>query len=604
MQQKDVVIVGAGIGGSALAKVLADDGLDVLVLEQSEVYEDRVRGESMMPWGVAEARRLGVEQVFLDAGAHIAPTWVNYHLPDQRDEIPAGMIIPDIPGSLNLRHPDACAALEQAAAPPAPTCGAAPATSTSRSAPSRACAGATRRATTRCSAGIVVGADGRRSRCARRSVSSSSARRCSTTSRACSWTGSSTWRTSTTSSRAKATCSWRRSIRAAAARASTCPGVSQADRYVGAGNVEKFLADCAFECLPFGKRLAQGRPAGPLATYPGDDTWIDRPYGDGRGADRRRRRLQQPDHRPGPLDRDARRANASATCCAATTGAPAAFGDYGEERTERLRRLRFIANTVAITEAEDADNRDARRAEVGRAPGHRPARVPAARRRVRRARDGARPTPSTTSCTPRSAPPDSRHRRRCSACSVGPRTRPKRASGGLTMARDNFIGGAWKPARSGATDEVLEPGDRRAASTRSRRATPPTSTTRSPRPRAAFETWSDTTPRQRFEMLTKVADAIEADLPTLCDLEIRNVGKPRSIIDFEMDLTVDNWRFFAGRRARSSKDARPASTWRATRRSCAATRSAWSRRSRRGTTRSTWPRGRSGPRSRPATPWC
>ena len=29
------------------------------------------------------------------------------------------------------------------------------------------------------------------------------------------------------------------------------------------------------------------------------------------------------------------------------------------------------------------------------------------------------------------------------------------------------------------------------------------------------------------------------------DLEIRNVGKPLSIIDFEMDLTVDNWRFFA-----------------------------------------------------------
>ena len=25
------------------------------------------------------------------------------------------------------------------------------------------------------------------------------------------------------------------------------------------------------------------------------------------------------------------------------------------------------------------------------------------------------------------------------------------------MARDNFIGGAWKPARSGATDAVLEP---------------------------------------------------------------------------------------------------------------------------------------------------
>ena len=115
MQSTDVVIVGAGIGGSALAKALADDGLDVLVLEQSEVYEDRVRGESMVPWGVAEARTLGVEQVFLDAGAHVAPTWVNYHLPDRRDEVPAGMIIPEIAGSMNLRHPDACAALETAA---------------------------------------------------------------------------------------------------------------------------------------------------------------------------------------------------------------------------------------------------------------------------------------------------------------------------------------------------------------------------------------------------------------------------------------------------------------------------------------------------------
>ena len=56
MESCDVVIVGAGIGGSALAKALADDGLGVVVLEQSEVYEDRVRGESMVPWGVAEAR--------------------------------------------------------------------------------------------------------------------------------------------------------------------------------------------------------------------------------------------------------------------------------------------------------------------------------------------------------------------------------------------------------------------------------------------------------------------------------------------------------------------------------------------------------------------
>jgi hypothetical protein len=55
--------------------------------------------------------------------------------------------------------------------------------------------------------------------------------------------------------------------------------VSQADRWVGAGNVEKFLADCAFECLPFGKRMAQGRPPARSPRIPGDDTWLDRPYG-------------------------------------------------------------------------------------------------------------------------------------------------------------------------------------------------------------------------------------------------------------------------------------------------------------------------------------
>ena len=65
------------------------------------------------------------------------------------------------------------------------------------------------------------------------------------------------------------------------ARVYLCPGVSQADRFTGNGNVDHFLADCEFACLPFGKELAAGRQDGPLATYPGDDTWIDRPFGPG-----------------------------------------------------------------------------------------------------------------------------------------------------------------------------------------------------------------------------------------------------------------------------------------------------------------------------------
>jgi 1-pyrroline dehydrogenase len=116
--------------------------------------------------------------------------------------------------------------------------------------------------------------------------------------------------------------------------------------------------------------------------------------------------------------------------------------------------------------------------------------------------------------------------------------------GGFTMARDNFIGGVWKPARSGATDEILEPATGARLDDVASSGVDDVNDAVAAAARA-YGAWSDTTPRQRFELLTKVADAIEADLSTLKELEIRNVGKPRSIIDFEMDLTVDNWRFFA-----------------------------------------------------------
>ena len=68
MQTRDVVIVGGGIAGSAIAAALAPAGVDVLVIERQVKYRDRVRGEYLQPWGVAEARRLGVEQTLLDAG--------------------------------------------------------------------------------------------------------------------------------------------------------------------------------------------------------------------------------------------------------------------------------------------------------------------------------------------------------------------------------------------------------------------------------------------------------------------------------------------------------------------------------------------------------
>jgi 2-polyprenyl-6-methoxyphenol hydroxylase-like FAD-dependent oxidoreductase len=113
----DVLIVGGGIAGSSLAYALASAGQKVAVLESSVDYEDRVRGEVVVPWGVKEARNLGVEQILLDAGAHVAPRWKQYEeAADEPAILPMSMMIEGIPGTLNMRHPDACQALIDAAA--------------------------------------------------------------------------------------------------------------------------------------------------------------------------------------------------------------------------------------------------------------------------------------------------------------------------------------------------------------------------------------------------------------------------------------------------------------------------------------------------------
>ena len=113
------------------------------------------------------------------------------------------------------------------------------------------------------------------------------------------------------------------------------------------------------------------------------------------------------------------------------------------------------------------------------------------------------------------------------------------------MPHENFIGGAWKPAATGATDEVLNP-----ATGETIAQVPSSDATDADAAVAvaaeAFTSWGATTPRERSEKLLALADAIVANLDDLKQIEMTNVGKPVSIIDFEFDLTVDNLRFFAG----------------------------------------------------------
>ena len=56
----DLITVGGGMAASALAKSMAESGAKVLILEQESRFNDRIRGEFMMPWGVDEIAALGI----------------------------------------------------------------------------------------------------------------------------------------------------------------------------------------------------------------------------------------------------------------------------------------------------------------------------------------------------------------------------------------------------------------------------------------------------------------------------------------------------------------------------------------------------------------
>ena len=66
----DIVVAGGGVGGASVARNMAAAGARVAVIEQTTAFTDRVRGEAIVPWGVAEARRLGLIPLFQTLGAH------------------------------------------------------------------------------------------------------------------------------------------------------------------------------------------------------------------------------------------------------------------------------------------------------------------------------------------------------------------------------------------------------------------------------------------------------------------------------------------------------------------------------------------------------
>lgn len=111
----DAIAVGGGLAGSSIAKQLALSGQKILVLERETRFKDRVRGENILPWGVSTARRLGILDDLLAAGAVQVP-YFNTYIGGERDE-PRDLRIttPHGESALNMYHPDMQEALLEAA---------------------------------------------------------------------------------------------------------------------------------------------------------------------------------------------------------------------------------------------------------------------------------------------------------------------------------------------------------------------------------------------------------------------------------------------------------------------------------------------------------
>ena len=63
----------------------------------------------------------------------------------------------------------------------------------------------------------------------------------------------------------------------------------------------------------------------------------------------------------------------------------------------------------------------------------------------------------------------------------------------------------------------------------------------------AFDTFGPTSPAERSQLLTDIADVLQANIEELAELESLDAGKPwPSALNDETPLTLDTFRFFAG----------------------------------------------------------
>lgn len=104
-EDPEVIIVGAGVLGSAMAAVLARDGRRVTVVERDMKEPDRIVGELLQPGGYRALRELGLEDAVEGLDAHVVNGYVIHDLESQTEvEIPYPQQENSIQGGRAFHH--------------------------------------------------------------------------------------------------------------------------------------------------------------------------------------------------------------------------------------------------------------------------------------------------------------------------------------------------------------------------------------------------------------------------------------------------------------------------------------------------------------------
>lgn len=363
MSQHDLIIVGGGIAGSALAAVMAEAGQDVLLLEPQTGYVDRVRGEWIAPWGVMETQRVGLYDTLRAAGGHHLGRHITFDPSFGAQTVDSTALplafLPGVPGPLCIGHPHHCETLiTEAARRGAKTLRGVDVTAIAAG-PNPSVTYIEDGAEKTARARLLVGADGRMSKT--RDAAGIALHQ----DKPHHWfagllaEGTETWPDDLQAIGTEGDFSFL--VFPQGGGKSRLYGgypMDQRSRFAGEDGPRRFLDAFRSPSFAENERIAAGSPAGPLFAYFNNDSWTDQPYAEGVVLIGDAAGWNDPIIGQGLsiTYRDVR--IVSELLKAGETD----LRPYGEERAERMRRLRYAAAMTSIIDMEFGPEADARRA--------------------------------------------------------------------------------------------------------------------------------------------------------------------------------------------------------------------------------------------------